>query len=165
MKTLYIVRHAKSSWNQNNVIDFNRSLNERGRKDVKEMGKRLRSRELKIDKILASSSKRTSSTAFGLNKVFGLDSKQIEFRSDLYHSGVQVLLHQVCNTHDDCQELMLIAHNPGVSEFCDYLSDVEFYFPTLAIAKVTFEAGSWREISKGTGTVEWYDFPKNTLNS
>jgi len=165
MKTLYIVRHAKSSWNQNNVMDYDRSLNERGRNDVKLMAKRLKKRKIEVGKILASASKRTTATTFGLNKAFELDSNQIEFRSDLYHSGVQVLLHQVCQTADDCNELIVVSHNPGVSEFCDYLTNVEFYFPTLAIAKITFEAESWREISKGTGTVEWYDFPKNTLIS
>ena len=165
MKTLYVVRHAKSSWNENNVIDYDRALNERGKCDVKMMAKRLKNRGVKVDKILASASKRTSATTFGLNKRLGLNSDQIEFRSDLYHSGVSVLLHQVCQTNDECDYLMVVAHNPGVSEFCDYLSDVVFYFPTLAIVKITFEAESWKEISKGLGTVEWYDFPKNTLNS
>lgn len=165
MKTLYLVRHAKSSWNQNNVLDFDRPLNERGKNDVKVMAKRLKKREVKVGRILASSSKRTSSTTFGLNRTFELGSSHMEFRQDLYHANVSVLLHRICQTQDDCDELMLVGHNPGVSELCDYLTDIEFYFPTLAIAKILFEADSWREISKGTGTVEWCDFPKNTLNS
>jgi len=165
MKTLYIVRHAKSSWNENNVTDYDRSLNERGRKDIKTMGERLSKRKVVVDKVLGSASKRTSATARGLNKFIGLDSDNIELHSELYHSGVSVMLHQVCRTNDKYNHLMLVSHNPGVSEFCNYLTEVEFYFPTLAIAKVVFEADSWREISKSTGTVEWYDFPKNTLNS
>ncbi len=165
MKTLYIVRHAKSSWNQNNVLDYDRPLNERGRNDVKLMAKRLKKRDVKVERFLASSAKRTTATTFGLNQAFQLDSSRLEFRQDLYHAGVPVMLHKVCQTQDDCNGLMLVGHNPGISELCDYLTDVEFYFPTLAIAKVTFAADSWQEISKGTGTVEWYDFPKNTLNS
>ena len=163
MKTLYIVRHAKSSWSENKVIDYNRSLNERGKKDIKTMGQRLVDRQVKIDKILGSASKRTTATARGLNKFLGLPTNKIELSSQLYHSDVSVLLHQVCQTSDECHNLMLVAHNPGVSDFCDYLTELEFYFPTLGMAKVLFEADSWREISKSTGTVEWIDFPKNSL--
>lgn len=129
MKTLYLVRHAKSSWNQNNVLDFDRPLNERGKNDVKVMAKRLKKREVKVGRILASSSKRTSSTTFGLNRTFELGSSHMEFRQDLYHANVSVLLHRICQTQDDCDELMLVGHNPGVSELCDYLTDIEFIFP------------------------------------
>lgn len=163
MKTLYLIRHAKSSWNENNVRDFDRKLSQRGKNDVKTMGKRLKKRGVIFDKILASSAKRTTQTARGLNKEFGLEPEQVEFQSSLYHSGVTVLLHEVCQTADKEDVLALVVHNPGVTDFCDYLSDVAIYFPTLGVAKITFECDSWREISKGTGTLEWFDFPKNDL--
>ena len=160
MKTLYIVRHAKSSWSQSGLSDFERPLNDRGNRDKKTMGKRLADQHVEIDLIISSSAKRTTQTTYGLVKEMNFDSSNISFFDELYHAGVSVLLNTVCKTPDSVSKLMLVGHNPGVSSFCGYLCGFLTDFPTLGIVKINFEIDSWEEVSAETGVLEWYDYPK-----
>ena len=160
MKTLYLVRHAKSSWNRADLTDFERPLNERGNKDKTTMGKRLVENNVNIDLLLSSSAKRTRQTTLGLVKELNIEADSIVYLDELYHPNIDRLLNSVCTAPNCVEELMVVAHNPGVSNFCDYLCGFSTDFPTLGIAKINFETDSWEEISSGTGMLEWYEYPK-----
>lgn len=161
MKTLYLVRHAKSSWKDASLSDFERPLNDRGNSDKKTMANRLKEKQTSIDCILSSSSKRTRQTTKGLIEGIQIDHSKIEFNENLYHASVLDMLKEINKISDTVDVLMVIGHNPGTSNLCDYLTDYFTDFPTLGIAKITFEFDSWKEISRGTGSVEWFDYPKN----
>lgn len=161
MKTLYLIRHAKSSWKDVDLSDFERPLNERGKRDVVTMGERLLDKNIMPDCVLASSAKRTRSTAKKITKIVGFDSSNIEFIEDLYHSGTHTLLNYVNNISDKNESAFVVVHNPGVSNFCDYLTNSAIDFPTCGIAKITFGIDSWKEVSSNLGNLEWFDYPKN----
>lgn len=160
MKTLYLVRHAKSSWSQTELPDFDRPLNDRGNRDKKTMGNRLAEQKVEIDLVLSSSAKRTIQTTHGLAKELDINSDIITFLDELYHSNIPTLLETICSAPNCVNKLMVVAHNPGVSNLCDYLCDFAVNFPTLGVAKINFETDSWEEVSAGTGMLDWYDYPK-----
>lgn len=162
MKTLYLIRHAKSSWGDVNLQDYDRPLNNRGKRDVIDMGKRLNERNVQPSLIVASSAKRTRKTAIAIGKEIGYAKDRIELKKELYHCMIFEML-KVVNSFDNKHETaMLVGHNPTTSSFCDYLTGNYHEFPTCAIARIDFEIDSWLEVSKDLGQLVWYDFPKNT---
>lgn len=160
MKTLYLVRHAKSSWSNASLADYDRPLNERGKRDVITMGKRLKERGVMPSLILSSAAKRTTKTAKALAKEMGYD-KEITFKKNLYHASILDNLKELSKIDEAYKSIMLVGHNPTASEFCDYLTGNLFHFPTCSIAEISLEIDSWDEITKGIGTLVFYDYPKN----
>lgn len=161
MKTLYLIRHAKSNWDNTGLSDFDRPLNERGKVDAVKMGERLLQKKVMPDCIISSSAKRTKKTAKRITKVLNFDYSQIEFREELYHSDYDVLMKCLTTIKDNNDSAFIIVHNPGISNFCDYITHHAINFPTCGIAKITFEVDSWHEITSGSGVLSWFDYPKN----
>lgn len=161
IKTVYLIRHAKSSWSEVGLSDFDRTLNDRGNLDAVTMGKRLKAKNILPDYILSSSSKRTKKTAKKITKEIGINYNEVDFNEAIYHASYEVLMHHLTNINDKHQTVFLIGHNPGISNFCDYLTHQALYFPTCGIAKITFEVDSWQEITSNSGTLAWFDYPKN----
>lgn len=161
MKTLYVIRHAKSSWKNTSQTDFERPLNDRGKRDVLEMGNRLVSKRISPDCIIASAAVRTTKTSRKLAKQINFPGKEIQFNDDLYLCSTKTVLGVVNNISDKHQSVFIVGHNPTMSDFCDYLTGVIHPFPTLAIAKIEFDIDSWQMVSGGTGDLKWIDFPKN----
>lgn len=160
MKTLYLVRHAKSSWSDASLADYDRPLNERGKRDVVTMGQRFKAKGIQPSMILSSSAKRTTKTAQALAKEMD-HKKEIVFKKELYHSSVLDNLKALGKVDREYESIMLVGHNPTVSNFCDYLTGQLFHFPTCAVAQITLEINSWEEITKDIGTLVFYDYPKN----
>lgn len=160
MKHLFLVRHAKSDWGNPGLTDFERPLNERGNRDKKTMGKRLRNKSIEISSFISSSAKRTNQTSMALAKEIEFNTQDIQFFEELYHSSPSVMLSFINKTKNEHNNLMLVGHNPGISMLCDYLCNYSVDFPTLGIAKITFQTEDWMEVSTQTGTLEWFDFPK-----
>ncbi len=100
MKTLYIIRHAKSSWDDLDLKDFNRPLNERGEKDVPKMGKRLKEKEIYPDIMLSSPAKRAIETCKGIAKTLGFPEEKIKTDNRLYHADEDQLLKVVREIED-----------------------------------------------------------------
>lgn len=162
MKTLYLIRHAKSSWSNNNLTDFDRPLNERGKTDAIKMGERLLKQKVLPDFILSSSAKRTKKTAKRITSVLDYKYSKIEFKEELYYSSYNTLMNCLVNVSDSNDSIFVIAHNPGISNFCDYLTHQAIDFPTCGIAKISFEVDCWMEITSGSGILDWFDYPKNS---
>lgn len=161
MKTLYLIRHAKSSWSNASLSDFDRPLNERGKHDAVTMGDRLLKQNILPDCIISSSSKRTKKTAKRITKALNFKFSNVQFKDELYHANHLTLMKTLCEVQDKYNSIFIIGHNPGISNFCDYLTHQAIDFPTTGIAKITFEVDSWMEITSGYGVLEWFDYPKN----
>ena len=161
MKQLFLVRHAKSSWGNPKLSDFDRPLNERGNKDKVVMGERLKNRLVKVDLIISSTAKRTTQTSIALAKGIEYPTNKIEFMDEIYHASPSAMLSVINRTNNEIEDLVLVGHNPGISMLCDYLCNYSVDFPTLGVAKISFETNDWQEVFGETGTLEWFDYPKN----
>ncbi len=134
MDTLFLLRHAKSSLKVSGISDQQRELSERGEKDVKLLNRYIKERGIFFDKILCSIAKRTMQTMLNL---VSLDTKKIDIELDLYHADPDTILDYVSRSVD-CKNLLLIAHNPGISGLISKLSGQEYLdFPTCTLAKFT----------------------------
>ena len=161
MKELYIIRHAKSSWGNAQLSDFDRPLNDRGRAAAPEMGGRLVAAGICPDVIISSSAVRALTTARLIASRFTSNIDIIE-ESELYHASTFLLLNIVNRLPDKFDKVFLVGHNPGLTNFAEYLSNEQFgNLPTAAVVGVRFDADSWKEISGSTGDCFLYDYPKN----
>src|SRR6478609_6616404 len=116
MKTLYLVRHAKSSWDDIDLSDFDRPLNDRGKKDAPKMGKRLKERDIFPDVMLSSPAKRALETCKAIAKALSFPEEKITTDKRLYHASEDQLLKVVQglkDRHDNVEVIMIFGHNPG----------------------------------------------------
>lgn len=160
MKTLYLVRHAKSSWSEIGLSDRQRPLNKRGMKNAPEMGQRLAAAGVCPDKIISSPAKRAYSTASYLAEAMGFKVKAIVKNDQLYFDGLSAMLNIIQRTDDETESLMLVAHNPDMTSLmnalCGYQVD---NMPTCAIATIEFDS-SWNDVEFDSGKLVSYDYPK-----
>lgn len=162
MKTLYLVRHAKSSWELDYLDDFERPLNERGKRDAPLMGRVLRDRVVRPDLVLSSPAARAASTARILAEGIGYPRKSIFYTERLYDAGVTDLL-EVINALDDAHgSAMIVSHNPGLSTLAGRL-DTSFAddMPTAGVVALELSVENWGGVAKGCGRLLFADFPKN----
>ncbi|HWJ27799.1 MAG TPA: histidine phosphatase family protein [Flavisolibacter sp.] len=164
MKNLILVRHAKSSWDQLGTDDFDRPLNERGKKDAPEMAARLKEKGLKIDLLLSSPAKRASKTAKYFAEEFGLKKDDIEFEKDLYGASPAVILKVLTDIRNKVQTVALFAHNPGITEFASSLTDVHIdNMPTCSVFAVQADTDDWQDFAKAQKRFLFFDYPKNKI--
>ncbi|MCS7074215.1 MAG: histidine phosphatase family protein [Bacteroidia bacterium] len=161
MKILYLIRHAKSSWDNPLLSDFERPLNERGLRDAPIMGKRLAEKNIYPDLLISSPAVRTLTTARLLAAEIQYPGDKILEIKELYDASLTTFLRVLENLPDEYREVMIVAHNPTVSNVCMYLCHFQVELPTCAIVKISFPFFSWKMLSAGTGLLEWYDTPKN----
>ena len=160
MKTLTLVRHAKSSWGDPALPDRDRPLNERGLRDVATMGQRLAQRGARPDLLLASPATRALTTAEHLAKALGIKRKDIVVNDRLYAAAASELLAVIAELGDAPQRVMLVAHNPGLSDLAHRFAGEITHMPTCAMVELTFAAESWGEIGEALPTQVVFDYPK-----
>lgn len=159
MKKLYIVRHAKSSV-KHGESDFDRGLEKTGVQDIGLMATKLHSRGAKIDQLISSAANRTTLTTQIINEVLELPSSKIEFQKELYLASPTTILSEIHSVSSHVNELMVVAHNPGVTQFINYIANEYFdNIPTSGIACITFDITSWSEL-KNNGNLGFYIYPK-----
>lgn len=149
VKTLLIMRHAKSSWDQPGLTDHDRPLAARGRRDAPRMAQLLADQNLVPDGILSSSSLRTQQTAQGLLDVWG-EIEQVQYMRSLYHADPEDFLQALSGLADETSIAMTIAHNPGCEYFLDELTGAQERMPTAAIAHIELQLDSWARIDRDT---------------
>ncbi|HQQ82566.1 MAG TPA: histidine phosphatase family protein [Cyclobacteriaceae bacterium] len=160
-KTLYLVRHAKSSWDNPDLDDFDRPLNERGLRDAPRMGERLNQRDINPDIILSSEAVRALETARVLAQRLQHAERKIVTDSKLYHADEETLLHYVQRIPNEHRTAMLVGHNPGLTEFAALLvDDFEEDIPTCGIVAITFQVDAWKKVLPQTGRLKFFDYPK-----
>jgi len=146
MKTLFLVRHAKSSWDDAALADKDRPLNDRGKRDAPKVGERLASAGAKPDLILSSPAKRALTTAEIIARKLGYKRKNIVVDDRLYAVEAEVLLAVIRQLDDGAECVMLFGHNPELTELAHRLSSKIGHLPTCAVAELTFDVKSWKRI-------------------
>lgn len=166
MKKLLIVRHAKSSWDDITLRDFDRPLNKRGIRDVPDMGKRLAAQGIQPDLIISSPANRAITTARGIACEIGYDIERIQEQPQLYHANTYTITDVISEVSNDIETLMIFGHNPGFTDLIGRVSDLNLYnLPTCAVCGVEFDFTAWKEIQNRRGRKFYYDYPKSTSGS
>lgn len=162
MKTLFILRHAKSSWDDPDCADFDRVLNERGLSAAPLMGRAMRERELKPDLILSSPAQRASQTA-QLVKEAANFAAPINYEERIYEASPHTLFNIVAAAPEDCQNLLLVGHNPGLEGLIKVLTNEIRSMPTAGLAEVALDIEKWNELQPECGTLKNFLKPKNLV--
>lgn len=145
MKTLLILRHAKSSWSNARLADHDRPLNARGRRDAPRMGRLLQQEDLMPDLIISSSAERALTTAELVAMESGYDNAMLVTR-DLYHAMPEDYVDVLRAQGGEARRVMVVGHNPGVEELLDDLTGEEERMPTAALALVYLPIHGWHEL-------------------
>ncbi len=162
MKTLVLVRHAKSSWEDPFLSDHQRPLAKRGLRDAPLMGARLADWGPPVDRVISSSAVRALATAELVMGEMGLPWEEIWIEDDLYQATESDMLDYVRQQEDYLDGLMLFGHNPGLTYLVNDLSDLDLdNLPTCGVAILQFEVESWSAIGDVLASRAEVDFPKN----
>jgi phosphohistidine phosphatase len=159
MKTLYLLRHAKSSWKDETLSDIERPLNGRGRKAAQTVGDFLKREKVIPDLVLSSSAVRARQTTDLLLKAASV-STDLRFDERIYEAGAQRLLEVVKQIEKSKKSVLLVGHNPGLEEFLQVLTGASENMPTGTLSKIALGASSWAAIGDKGGTLEWIVTPK-----
>jgi len=162
MKTLYIIRHAKSSWDNLLLDDLSRPLNERGKLDAPRMAKRLKEKKVVPDLMLTSPAKRALETCKRIADILNYNDKKIKIENELYHADLDQLLSVVQSIKDKHDVVMIFGHNPGLTEFVNELGNQNIdNLSTCGIVCYEFAIDSWQDVTYGKGKLRFHDYPKN----
>lgn len=148
MKTVLLLRHAKSSWKDEGLSDHERPLNKRGKEDAPRAGQWLRKQELVPQLILSSTAVRARTTAEIAAEECGYEG-EIELRPDLYSFEPEPFLKALAEAPDDCDPVMLVGHNPAMEELVQALAGELQPMPTAAVACIQLPIERWSEVKKG----------------
>ena len=148
MKTLYVLRHAKSDWNDARLTDFERPLNERGLNAARKMGAFLRERGVAPDLIVSSPARRARETAEIVKDAAGFSAK-IRFEPRIYEASLGDLLEIISEVENDCEKLLIVGHNPGFEQLVGNLTGEFQPMPTAAFADIELEIENWSETVRG----------------
>jgi phosphohistidine phosphatase len=159
MRILYLLRHAKSSWADSALRDFDRPLKKRGREAAERIGERMAEEKLGNPLVICSPAVRTRETA---EIVLTSANLQVEPRFDerIYEASLRELVQIVTEIADDKQVALMIGHNPGFEELLSFLTGEHRRMPTCALAKIKFGDLSWKDVRAGEGSLEWFIAPK-----
>lgn len=148
MKTLFLVRHGQSSWDDVKLADSERPLTDKGKNDAAKMGKRLAEAEIVVDAIFTSPAKRARATAEAIARKLDFKRKHIIEDERLYSGQVDALLELIREAGGEHKRLMLVGHNPLLSELVEHLTEKEVNLPTCAVAILRFDTKSWAKIAR-----------------
>jgi len=162
MKTILLVRHAKSSWDDPGQSDFDRPLNARGQKDAAKMSERLLEKIPAIDLFYASPANRAKTTAEIFAAAFHLPKDQLIFERDLYLAPTGFFYPFIARSDNSATSIAIFAHNPGITDFANLLSTAVHTdnIPTCGIFAVKAAIDSWSAFEKASKELLFYDYPK-----
>ena len=161
MLQLTLIRHAKSSWDNPALSDFDRPLNKRGMKNAPLMGKIISKRGLVFERIVASPALRAITTAHLIAGKQGFPEQDIQQRDELYDASVDELLDCVHSLDNQYASIALVAHNPGLTSLCNYLSGESIAnLPTCAVAVIEFDLDDWQAVNQDMGKLVLYEYPR-----
>lgn len=162
MKRLLLLRHAKSSWDDAHLSDFERPLNARGLVTAPFMGELIAGRALAIDLIVSSPAKRATETAMLVKENAGLNA-ELRFDERIYEASPQTLLTVASEFDDSSNSVMLVGHNPGIEGFIGFLTGNIEPMPTAALAIIDLDINNWKDLASGTGTLNIVVRPKEEM--
>lgn len=162
MKKLLLIRHAKSDWDDPNLPDFQRPLNDRGHKNAPEMARRILKKGLIPQLMVSSPAIRAITTAEYFAEVLGIKKSAIVQEPAIYEASSGTFLNSIHKQDNRYDFIAFFGHNPGITNLVINLSKADIYnIPTCGAALIEFPLDDWKMISEGTGHLKLYDFPKN----
>jgi phosphohistidine phosphatase len=167
VKRLSVLRHAKSSWEEPNLDDFDRPLNERGRTAARRIGRELKQRKIGFDLCLASPAGRVRETLDGVAQGYGDFRFEVRFEPRIYAATTEALLDLIRGISEEVESPLIVGHNPGLHELLlrltssgDLRRRVEAKLPTAAFATIELPAKRWADVMAGTGKIVELILPK-----
>ncbi len=161
-KRLLLIRHAKSDWGNPSIHDFDRPLNKRGNAAAPEMAQRMTNQKIYPDLIVSSPALRALTTAKYFASEWGIAESKIQTNKNIYEASIKHLLSVVSQFDKEYDTIALFGHNPGLTDFANYLSDVNIYnMPTCSIVLLEFPFEDWNLVSGSTAKVLLFDYPKS----
>ncbi len=161
MKRLYLARHAKSSWEEEWLDDFERPLNERGKRDAPMMGEVLKDLGVKPDVLVTSPAARAVATARILARILEYPLEKIRYRERLYEAGNRDFVDAIATLDDEHESAMLIGHNPTLTSVANMLTGAGIEnVPTAGVVGIGFDEDSWIPASEQGGRLLFFEYPK-----
>ncbi|MCB1672238.1 MAG: histidine phosphatase family protein [Pseudomonadales bacterium] len=161
MKTLYLLRHGKSSWEQQDLRDFERPLAERGLSDISTMGERFVANGNSVECIITSPAVRAKSTAILFAREVGFPEDDVCANPELYFAGAPMFMKAVSLIDEVFESAMLVGHNPAITEFVNDLCDADIdNIPTTGLVKLALPITSWSQVRYGNAELVDFDYPK-----
>lgn len=162
MKQLLLVRHAKSSWDDPSMADFDRPLNERGNVDGPQMAKRIAERKIKLDALITSPAKRAKQTCKHFAHELDIKKKKIIEVSELYEPGVENFYHAIEDLKNKWDAVAIFSHNPAITSFVNDLTETHVDdMPTCAIYAIKIDIDKWEDFREAKKEFWFFDYPKN----
>jgi len=160
MKTLLLLRHAKSSWKEIGMRDFDRPLNERGRRAAPLIGHYLHAQKLAPDLVLSSPAERARQTAALVIESAAL-AAPLRYDERIYEASVDQLLEVIAQTSDSTGTLLLVGHNPGMEELIQRLTGASERMRTATLARIDLNTEEWSKVRAGAGRLAFAVSPKD----
>lgn len=160
MKTLLLLRHAKSSWDEPSLRDFDRPLAGRGKRDAPRIGRALAERGPLPDLIVSSPAARTRATIKAVRTAALLEA-DLQFEDIVYGASSAELIKLIRRLPAEKNCVMIVGHNPGLEDLVTRLTKMPARMPTAALACVEFKEGGWEDIEDGEGNLAWLLTPKD----
>jgi phosphohistidine phosphatase len=163
MKTLLLIRHAKSSWDNSQLSDLERPLNDRGKNDAPLMAKRVKERKIKIDRFISSPAKRAKKTAVIFMDEYDMREKDLVLVPSLYEASVKNFYDAVEDVNDKDDAVALFSHNPGITDFVNTLTEKNIdNMPTCGVFALKIKTKKWQDFKKAEKEFLFFDYPKNS---
>ncbi|MFY7965108.1 MAG: SixA phosphatase family protein, partial [Chitinophagaceae bacterium] len=149
MKQLFIIRHAKSSWDIGVLNDFDRTLNNRGHRDAPIMANKLLDRNINIDLFVSSTAKRAFTTATYFAEAYKKTENDILKVSELYHAMPNIFFKTISDFNDNYNSAAVFSHNPGITDFVNELTKTQIDdMPTCSIFAIKINTNTWSNFAK-----------------
>ena len=164
MKTLTLVRHAKSSWSDTRLSDGDRPLNKRGKRDAPVMGKRMVEHDIRPSLIISSPAKRAWSTAKLVAAEISYPIEFLQREDSLYHASIDEILGVIVAQDNRFNNMMIVGHNPGMTDFANFLSPgLTNNLPTAGVVSLQIDQDDWNLYQQPKTELLVYDYPKKGL--
>lgn len=166
MKTVYVIRHAKSSWEFPELTDADRPLNDRGRRDAPFMANLLYEQGVKVDKIVSSPALRALTTAIYFSKKFEIKKSELKIEPDIYEAYTGTILRLFQEFENDWNTVFMFGHNPAFTDVLNHFSkNYISNLPTCGIGKIVSDVNDWKDFSPDTASLQITFFPKQYFNN
>ncbi len=161
MKTLHLIRHAKSSWDHPGLADIDRPLNERGKKSCRVMADAIADAGCDFDNVYCSPAVRAQATIAGLSKALSLGEIDWQVEDDLYTFHAEDLMSWCRNLEEGLTSVVVVGHNPALTEFCNRLSGADIdNIPTCGYVQLAIDIDDWLELATDAAELVTFISPK-----
>lgn len=161
MKSLLIIRHAKSSWSAADLNDFDRPLNDRGKKDAPSMAKALLKKNVLIDTFISSPARRAKKTASYFCEAYDKTESDIIFKQELYHAATNAFYNVITGIDKVATNVAIFSHNPGITEFVNTLTNTRIdNMPTCGVFAIHIKSDNWKDFETAEKTFWFFEAPK-----